>query len=99
MRFFTLVSFLFLNSLPVSAGSVEQGAVENYVEFLSRKDMTPKQNVFLAECMVDRLSAKGQKDLASANSEKGANLAMLADGQATFHGMCMVQAIRLAKDK
>ncbi|KIC34735.1 hypothetical protein RA25_02820 [Leisingera sp. ANG-S5] len=60
--------------------------------------MSQNQNIALAECMVDRLSAKGQKDLASENTEKGARLAMLADGQGSIHGMCIVHALRQAEE-
>ena len=97
MHFWKPVCLVLLTAMPVSADSTDMVAKESYVEFLSREDLSKEQNNILAACMVERLSAKGRSDLATASSVNGAELAMLADGQAVMHGSCMTQAILQAR--
>ena len=84
---------LFLSSVPVAADDIETAAQEKYRLYLSKDNMTPAQNQILAKCMVDRLTTMGKKILLLADSEKGAEIAMLAAGQNPVHDDCVSEAL------
>jgi hypothetical protein len=93
MNTWKIFGVITLLATPVQAETTVDIAQENYIQFLSRDDLSEEQNRILAECMVERLSVAGQVNLANATSERAAALSFLADGQGTFHGSCMVKAI------
>ena len=93
MHILRIGCLLLLSSASVAADPLDTAAQEKYVLYLSRDEMTPAQNQVLAECMIERLTTMGKEILLLADSERGAEIAMLTAGHNPVHDDCISEAL------
>ncbi len=97
MRLVRLAAICLLLLIQAKIVSADQLATDSYVKYMSRSDMTDNQNQLLAECMVALLSPEAKAKLQSSKSKRAAELALLADGENTSQGACIIHALTEAK--